>query len=205
MGFFDNFKEKAADLAQAGVAQSKRLAEIAKLKTANMGEEDTIKKAYIELGKLYYAEKGAAPEAAYAASCEKITAAKAAIEANNDRIAELKSSADDEVEVVAQVEPVEPAAERRACHGLTWQALFRMSSPFFGQAVGEGGELMEQYYRLPQDVVGHDPVLLSYWDRMPPRARLRLLESDISVSTLGELQKLGEELGRDTTVPPGLE
>ena len=60
MGFFDNFKEKATDLAQAGVAQSKRLAEIAKLKTANMGEEDTIKKAYIELGKLYYAEKGAA-------------------------------------------------------------------------------------------------------------------------------------------------
>ena len=50
--------------------------------------------------------------------------------------------------------------------------------------------------------MGHDPVLLSYWDKMPPRARLRLLESDISVSTLGELQKLGEELGRDTTVPP---
>ena len=114
MGFFDNFKEKATDLAQAGVAQSKRLAEIAKLKTADMGEEDTIKKAYIELGKLYYAEKGAAPEAAYAASCEKITAAKAAIEANNDRIAELKSSADDEVEVVARVEPVERAAEPSA-------------------------------------------------------------------------------------------
>ena len=114
MGFFDNFKEKATDLAQAGVAQSKRLAEIAKLKTANMGEEDTIKKAYIALGKLYYAEKGAAPEAAYAASCEKITAAKAAIEANNDRIAELKSSADDEVEVVARVEPVERAAEPSA-------------------------------------------------------------------------------------------
>ena len=114
MGFFDNFKEKATDLAQAGVAQSKRLAEIAKLKTANMGEEDTIKKAYIELGKLYYAEKGAAPEAAYAASCEKITAAKAAIEANNDRIAELKSSADDEVEVVARVKPVERAAEPSA-------------------------------------------------------------------------------------------
>ena len=114
MGFFDNFKEKATDLAQAGVAQSKRLAEIAKLKTANMGEEDTIKKAYIELGKLYYAEKGAAPEAAYAASCEKITAAKAAIETNNDRIAELKSSADDEVEVVARVEPVERAAEPSA-------------------------------------------------------------------------------------------
>ena len=91
MGFFDSFKEKATDLMQAGAAQSKRLAEIAKLKTANMAEEDTIKKAYVELGKLYYAEKGATPEAAYAASCEKITAARAAIETNNERIAELKA------------------------------------------------------------------------------------------------------------------
>ena len=111
---FDDLREKVTDLAQSGVAKSKQLAEIAKLKTSNMGEEDTIKKAYIELGRLYYAEKGAAPEAAYAASCEKITAAKAAIEANNDRIAELKSSADDEVEVVARVEPVERAAEPSA-------------------------------------------------------------------------------------------
>ena len=90
MGFFDNFKEKATDLAQAGVAQSKRLAEIAKLKTSNMGEEDTIKKAYIEIGKLYYAEKGTSADGGYVAACEKITAARAAIEANNDRIAEFK-------------------------------------------------------------------------------------------------------------------
>ena len=90
MGFFDNFKEKATDLVQAGAAQSKRLAEIAKLKAANMAEEDAIKKAYLELGKLYYAEKGATPDAAYAASCEKITASRAAIETNNERLAELK-------------------------------------------------------------------------------------------------------------------
>ena len=111
MGFFDNFKEKATDLAQAGVAQSKRLAEIAKLKTANMGEEDTIKKAYLEIGKLYYAEKGTAPDGAYVAACEKITAAKAAIEANNDRIAELKEG-DDEPEEVEVVEVVEEAVEQ---------------------------------------------------------------------------------------------
>ena len=104
MGFFDNFKEKATDLAQAGVAQSKRLAEIAKLKTANLGEEDTIKKAYIELGKLYYAEHGSAPDGAYAAACEKITAARAAIETNNDRIAELKNSGDEDSEVVTFVQ-----------------------------------------------------------------------------------------------------
>ena len=115
MGFFDNFKEKATDLMQAGAAQSKRLAEIAKLKTANMAEEDTIKKAYVELGKLYYAEKGATPDAAYAASCEKITAARAAIETNNERIAELKAKdpedEDGGIDVEITVERDQPAGE----------------------------------------------------------------------------------------------
>ena len=111
MAFFDNLKEKATDLAQAGVAQSKRLGEIAKLKASNLGEEDAIKKAYIEIGKLYYAEKCAQPEEGYAAACEKITAAKAAIETNNARIAELKEPGDEAaeepaVEVVAEAEAV---------------------------------------------------------------------------------------------------
>ena len=109
----DNLKDRAADLAQAGVAQSKRLAEIAKLKTANMAEEDAIKKAYIELGKLYFAEHGTAPDGAYTAACERITASKALIETNNDRIAELKQPGDPEpeaeVEVEIEVEAVEPA------------------------------------------------------------------------------------------------
>ena len=73
---FDSLKDRATDLAQAGVAQSRRLAEIAKLKMANMSEEDAIKKAYLEIGKLYYAEQGAAPDGAYAAACERITASK---------------------------------------------------------------------------------------------------------------------------------
>ena len=97
MGFFDSLKanatvlkDKATDLAQTGAAESKRLAEIAKLKSANLGEENTIKKAYAEIGKLYYEMMGAAPGEDFAAACEKITAAKAAIEANNDRIAELE-------------------------------------------------------------------------------------------------------------------
>lgn len=58
-------------------------------------------------------------------------------------------------------------------------------------------EQYEQYYRLPQDVVGHDAVLLSYWDTMPARAQLRLLESQVTVSTLGELKMLADELSRD--------
>lgn len=107
----DILKDKTVDLAQAGMAQSKKLAEIAKLKTDNMSEEDAIKKAYLEIGKLYYAEKGALAEGPYAAACEKITAAKAAIETNNERIAELRDNSDDEAapvcdESVPAEEPV---------------------------------------------------------------------------------------------------
>ena len=112
MGFFDSLKDRATDLAQAGVSQSKKLAEIAKLKAANMGEEDNIKKAYIEIGKLYYAEKGSTPDGAYVAAVEKINAAKAAIETNNQRLAELKDSDSDEVAAEAPVEAeVEVVAE----------------------------------------------------------------------------------------------
>ena len=56
---------------------------------------------------------------------------------------------------------------------------------------------MGQYYRLPQDVVGHDAELLSYWDRIPAGAQLRLLESEITVSTLGELKMLVERFSRE--------
>ncbi len=89
--FLDNLKDKAIDLAQTGVAMSKQVAEFAMLKAANLAEEDAIKKAYIEIGKLYYAERGMAPEAAYAALCEKITTSKVTIEENKARIEELKA------------------------------------------------------------------------------------------------------------------
>ena len=73
-------------------------------------EEDTIKKAYIELGKLYYAENGAVAGGAYAAACERITAAKAAIETNNDRITQLKATAGEPEDASVEVE-VKAAAE----------------------------------------------------------------------------------------------
>jgi len=94
VAFFDELKDKAMDLGRAGVAKSRQLAEIAKLNLANSAEEDAIKKAYIEIGKLYYAERGMAPEAAYVALCEKITASKVTIEEHKSRIAELKAAGD---------------------------------------------------------------------------------------------------------------
>ena len=97
---FDSLKDRATDLAQAGVAQSKR--------------------AYLEIGKLYYAERGTAPEGAYAAACERITAARAAIETNKERMAQLKmpgdpvddeESAEEEGEPVCAEEAQEPESQ----------------------------------------------------------------------------------------------
>lgn len=102
---FDNLMDKAKDLAQTGVNKSKQLAEIGKLNWANVVEEDSIKKAYIEIGKLYYAERGMAPEPAYLALCEKITAAKVNIEENKSRIEECKAAGgvtDAEIETLVE-------------------------------------------------------------------------------------------------------
>ena len=130
---FNSLKEKAKDLAQTGVAKAKELSdtaigkgkelgEIGKLKVQNASEQDAIKKAYLELGKLYFAERGAAPEAAYAALCEQITASKAKIDYNNERISDIKAAgnlSDEDVQDVtcecdAEVPAEEPAVEEKA-------------------------------------------------------------------------------------------
>ena len=99
----NDLKERAKDLAQSGMAKAleltdtgvnkaKQLAEISKLKVLNLSEQDAIRRAYMDLGRLYYAERGSAPEAAYADLCDKITRSKAQIQVNEQRIADLKSS-----------------------------------------------------------------------------------------------------------------
>lgn len=92
MAFFDELKARALDLGQVGAAKAKELTDTAKLNIANTSEEDTIRKAYIDLGKLYYAERGMAPEGAYTTLCEKITASKQKIEENKLKIAEVKAA-----------------------------------------------------------------------------------------------------------------
>ena len=121
---FDKLKETAKDLAQTSVARAKdltdtaiakgkELTEIGKLKVQNASEADAIKKAYLELGKLYFAERGAAPEPAYAALCEKISQSQAKIEYNNERIADIKAAgnlSDEEIQDV-EVDIHDAAAE----------------------------------------------------------------------------------------------
>ena len=102
MTSFDELKAKALDLAQAGAAKAKELTDIAKLNIANSSEEDAIRKAYIDLGKLYYAERGMAPEGAYVTLCEKITVSKQKIEENKTKISDMKAAGNiDDDDIVA--------------------------------------------------------------------------------------------------------
>ena len=110
---------KAKELANAGAAKARELSEIGKLKVQNSTEQEAIRKAYSELGKLYYAECGSAPEAAYADLCQSITDSLARISYNNERIADIRAAgrtADGGADA-AEEEPVEAEAEEPCCAG----------------------------------------------------------------------------------------
>lgn len=98
------------NMAQTGVDKSIQMAAIAKLKAANVKEESNLRAAYVELGKLYFADHGAQPEESYAAACALIADIQAAIAANNAKIAEIKISPDVAVEVEVEVEAGETDA-----------------------------------------------------------------------------------------------
>ena len=124
MAFFDNLsslKEKAAEAAQAAAKKTKKMAEIAKANVSIYAEEDKIKKAEAELGKLYYRDYAVVEEmdsAEYLPWCQKIDEAKQTIADLQDYIGELKAEqVEMDVEIVEEVteedfvEAVEDAVE----------------------------------------------------------------------------------------------
>ncbi|MEG1577261.1 MAG: serine proteinase [Oscillospiraceae bacterium] len=102
-----------SELTQTGVAKAKEMTEIGKLKISNSNEEDAIRKAYTEIGRLYYAERGMAPESPYAALCEKVTASKEKIAYNSEKISDIKEANDikdaDLEDLIVEVPAEEPA------------------------------------------------------------------------------------------------
>ncbi|MFG6374016.1 MAG: serine proteinase [Oscillospiraceae bacterium] len=90
---FEALKSKVTEMAQSGVSKAKEMVEIGKLKVNNATEADAIRKAYAEIGKLYFAQHGMDPEPAYAALCAKIVESKERIAYNDERITDIKSAA----------------------------------------------------------------------------------------------------------------
>ena len=81
--YFEAFKGMAVEGAQTAVKKTKQMAAIAKANLSIRTEEEKIKKAQIELGKLYYKDYivGEEPDPAeYNPWCEKISESKIAIE-----------------------------------------------------------------------------------------------------------------------------
>ena len=99
---FGKIREVAGDLVQSGASQAKKLGNIAKLKSDNLAQKDTLRKAYQALGQQYYALHGSAPEEEMTELCAKIAAAMEAIGANNAQLAELKTK-DGVVDVTVDV------------------------------------------------------------------------------------------------------
>lgn len=107
---FEALKNKAASLAQSSMAKAKELTEIGKLKMQNVSEQENIRRAYREIGKLYYEQHRQEPGEAFADLCKKIDGSNARIEYNNERIADLKAAGSLSDEDVAAVTPEEPEA-----------------------------------------------------------------------------------------------
>ena len=105
MSFFDKFKKQAGSVAgaasgvaQNAVKQTKTLASVGRIKIAISTEEDKMKKAYTELGRLFYRDHEAQTEAVmeeYLPWIDKISDAKAQIARLNDEIVKVRAEAEE--------------------------------------------------------------------------------------------------------------
>lgn len=121
MAFSENLgalKEVAAGVAQTAAQKTRLVGMIAKNNLTILAEEDKIKKAQTELGKLYYKDfimEEEPDEAEYLPWCDKITACRKNIESLKAEIedakAQLGGDGDYEIVPVEVAYPEEAAAE----------------------------------------------------------------------------------------------
>ncbi len=101
---FDAIKDTVVNLAQSGVAQGKKVATAAKLKADNMAQRDAIRKAYLAIGKQYFAAHRGAPEEELVQLFAAVEYAMAAIEANNAELTAMKAEPDVTVDVDVEMQ-----------------------------------------------------------------------------------------------------
>lgn len=91
---FESIKDMAVNAADIARKKATALAAIAKAKVAIFAEEDKIKKAEGELGRLYYNDYvsgNAADTAAYQLICDRITLSRGAIQEQRELIARVQA------------------------------------------------------------------------------------------------------------------
>ena len=100
--FADKAADATKDIASKAAVKAKAGGRIAKLNLELAQEKETMKKAYLEIGKLYYDTHKDDAEGFFIQLCEEVAAAEKAIADKEAEIAELKeefSSKDPDVDV----------------------------------------------------------------------------------------------------------
>ena len=118
-----SFLDRAKSLAAAAARKTRDTARIAKLNMDISGRRDTIRRAYSDIGKLYYEMHKDAPEGFFVQLCQEIELAESSIASMEAEIASIKADAnaarsgDDGIEIEITAEPAEdaePAPEAEA-------------------------------------------------------------------------------------------
>ncbi|MGI6028231.1 MAG: hypothetical protein ACOX81_02315 [Candidatus Heteroscillospira sp.] len=121
---FNNIKSKVIDsiskaadttkdLADKASDKAKDVSRIAKLSLEINSEKDVIRKAYSEIGKLYYEMHKDNPEGFFIQLCDEVTLAQENIAAKEAEIAELKAgSSDDDDSITVEFEEVVSDGEK---------------------------------------------------------------------------------------------
>lgn len=115
-GNFEALKEAAAGVAQTAAQKTRLVGVIAKNNLTILAEEDKIKKAQTELGKIYYKDyimDEEPDEAEYLPWCDKITACRQSIEALKAEIEDAKAQLGGDGEEY-EIVPVEVAYPEEA-------------------------------------------------------------------------------------------
>lgn len=115
---FETLKNMLTDFAQVATRMTKSAAAVTKANINILSEQDKLKKAYMELGKLYYRDyiTGEEPDdAEYLPLCDAITEATQNIDNLRTTVQDIRSAKDDDLtEEASEAEeaPVEEAADQ---------------------------------------------------------------------------------------------
>jgi hypothetical protein len=110
----DIVADTTRDVASKTADKAKNVSRIAKLSLEISGEKDTIKKAYAEIGKLYYETHKDAPDGFFVQLCDEITLANKSIIDKETEIAELKADGNLEDDIEVEFEEIVTEAETEA-------------------------------------------------------------------------------------------
>lgn len=107
--------DKTKEVAGAAADKAKDTAAVAKLNLEIASQRDRIKKAYTEIGKLYYETYKDEPNTFFVQLCTEVTLSLERISELEDAIERIKSNPDNVCDIEVEFDSVVSADEEKAC------------------------------------------------------------------------------------------